>query len=209
MIETKIQKLVDELSNTKAPADTKNPWDFSCPGNVIRRKNLLGYFAKMRERKSRILLVGEAPGYRGCGRVGIPFSSERLLLSHPFFEDRALFNIENIDDIIAEASASIVWKTFDSLNFYPLMWATYPFHPHKHGDMLSNRAPRPDEIVLGRQFLKKITDLFNIEKIIAVGRVAERNLADMDMAAIPIRHPSHGGATMFAEGLRDFVDKNR
>ena len=197
-----IKNFIQKLTTTEVAGDAKNPWDFSRKKNEIRRKNLEGYFSAMAKLKPSVLLVGEAPGYRGCGRVGMPFSSEKLILSHPFFSDRAVFNIENKDFPIAEASATIVWKTFDSLQFYPLMWATYPFHPHTAGNLLSNRAPRPEEILLGKDFIEELIKLFKIKHLVAVGRIAEKTLVDMGYEAYPVRHPSHGGATLFAEGLR-------
>lgn len=200
-----ISKLIQTLAETAAPNHARNPWDFSRAGNAVRRKNLLGYFSKMREISPKVLMVGEAPGYRGCGRTGVMFSSEKLMLQHPFFAEKTMFGVEDPSAAMAELSASIVWKTFDNLKFYPLMWATYPFHTHKPGDPASNRAPRPEEVLLGREFLKRVMDLFKIEKVVAVGRVAEHNLADLGIVATPIRHPSHGGAVLFASGLRNFV----
>jgi len=204
-----IKDFIHKLANTEVADDAKNPWNFSRKENEIRRKNLEGYFNAMAKLKPQILLVGEAPGYRGCGRVGMPFSSEKLVLSHPFFSDKTIFDIENKESPIAEASATIVWKTFDSLEFYPLMWATYPFHPHKMGDQLTNRAPRPEEIALGKDFIEELIKLFEIKRLVAVGRIAERTLADMGYEAYPIRHPSHGGATLFAEGLKSYAKLNR
>src|SRR5260370_1343829 len=113
----------------------------------------------------------------------MPFSSEKLLLVHPFFADRDIFTVVDKDDVMAEASASIVWKTFDSLNFYPLMWATYPFHPHEPDDTHTNRAPRPEEVELGKGFLVDLINRFEIKQLIAVGRVAERCLTDMGHTA--------------------------
>lgn len=204
MFETKISEFIDDLAKHPLTPNVRNPWDYSRPENEIRRKNLLGYFTKMYELKPTILLVGEAPGYRGCGRVGMPFSSEKLVLSHSFFADREIFSIENVEAPIAEASASIVWKTFDSLDFYPLMWATYPYHPHNAGDMLTNRAPKPEEIKAGRQFITRLMDIYGIKKVVAVGRVAEGTLKELGIEAPAVRHPSHGGATLFAQGLAEF-----
>jgi len=164
---------------------------------------------KMAKAKPTVLLVGEAPGYRGCGRTGVPFCSEKLIRAHPFFADNGVFGVEHEGDPMAEASASIVWKTFDALDFYPLMWATYPFHPHEPNDELSNRAPRPEEVRLGREFLENIVRLFAIKHIIAVGRVAEKCLGEMGHEAYAVRHPSHGGATLFAKGLAEFAKKHR
>jgi uracil-DNA glycosylase len=202
MFEKEIKKFIDDLTKQQLTPHVKNPWDYSQPENIIRRKNLEGYFKKMCSLKPTVLLVGEAPGYRGCGRVGIPFSSEKIILSHSFFEDRKIFRIENIDTPMAEASASIVWKTFDALDFYPLMWATYPYHPHQPGNILSNRTPKSTEIIIGQQFVKRLLDIYSIKKVVAVGRIAERTLNEMGVHAFAIRHPSHGGATQFAEGLR-------
>lgn len=204
MFEKRIKKLIDDLARHPLTPNVNNPWDYSRRENEIRRKNLLGYFQKMYELKPKILLVGEAPGYRGCGRVGMPFSSEKLVLSHPFFADRDTFNVENKETPLAEASASIVWKTFDTLDFYPLMWATYPYHPHKPGNVFSNRAPKPDEIEIGRQFITRLVDIYGIQKVIAVGRVAEGTLKELNIQAFAVRHPSHGGATLFAQGLADY-----
>lgn len=204
MFEKKINQFLDDLARHPLTPNVKNPWDYSRPENEIRRKNLLGYFKKMYELKPEILLVGEAPGYRGCGRVGMPFSSEKLVLSHSFFADRDTFDIENKDAPIAEASASIVWKTFDTLDFYPLMWATYPYHPHKPGNALTNRAPKPEEIKIGRQFITRLIDIYGVQKVVAVGRVAEGTLKELNIIAPAVRHPSHGGATLFAQGLANY-----
>src|SRR3989338_9409919 len=202
-----MKKFVEKLAQTKTPKDAKNPWDLSSAGNAVRRKNLEGYLTKMAKARPRVLLVGEAPGYRGCGRTGAPFCSEKLILTHPFFADRTVFDVDNANDPIAETSASIVWKTFDTLDFYPLMWATYPFHQHEPNNELSNRAPRPEEVKLGREFLEDIMRLFAIKRIIAVGRVAEKCLVEMVHEAYAVRHPSHGGATLFAKGLAEFAKK--
>ncbi len=201
-----VEKFVARLASTRPLKHSRNPWDFSRKGNEIRRKNLIGYLTRAKNNTSHTLLVGEAPGYRGAARSGVPFCSEKLILAHPFFADRTIFDIENKTEPIAESSASIVWQTFDRLNFYPLMWATYPFHPHEPNNVLSNRAPRSDEIDLGKEFLSQILDLFKIEKIVAVGRVAERTLGEMGYGlASAIRHPSHGGAIEFAKGLERFL----
>lgn len=204
MFDIKINQFIDDLAKHPITPNVKNPWDYSRPENEIRRNNLLGYFKKMYELKPKILLIGEAPGYRGCGRVGMPFSSEKLILSHPFFSNKNVFSVENTETPIAEASASIVWKTFDALSFYPLMWATYPYHPHKLGDELTNRAPKPEEIKMGEQFITRLMDIYGIQKVVAVGRVAEGTLKGLGIEVAAIRHPSHGGATLFAQGLADY-----
>lgn len=201
-----IEAFVESLARTRPTRDSINPWDYSREENEIRRNNLKTYLSIIRENRSRVLLVGEAPGYRGTRRTGVPFSSEKIILTHPFFTTRKEFTIENVAHPIAEASASIVWRTMDELQFFPLIWASFPFHPHEPGNDLTNRAPTKEELVLGQAPLRLLMELFEIEAVLAVGRAAERTLQEMNVPIVAhVRHPSHGGATLFKEGLRDFV----
>jgi len=202
-----IEDFVETLARTDATPNSVNPWDYTRTENAIRRANLKTYLEIILESKPAVLLVGEAPGYRGTRRTGVPFSAEKIVLSHPFFTDRPEFAIEHVDDPIAESSASVVWKTMDELQFYPLIWASFPFHPHEPGNDLTNRAPTKEELVLGQTFLRQLIDLSGIKTVLAVGRAAEKTLIQMDIPiAAQIRHPSHGGATRFKEGLRAFLE---
>jgi uracil-DNA glycosylase len=135
----------------------------------------------------------------------VPFSSERILTTHPFFLSRGGFAVESPEAPCAESSASIVWKTMDELGFYPLIWASFPFHPHMPGNTESNRAPTNEEIDVGQSFLRSLLEIFTISHVIAVGRAAERSLDSLGIPAEHIRHPSHGGANLFREGLGGFV----
>src|SRR3989338_10069058 len=94
-----MKKFVEKLARTKAPKDAKNPWDLSRAGNAVRRKNLEGYLMKMAKAKPTVLLVGEAPGYRGCGRTGVPFCSEKLIRAHPFFADNGVRSEEHTSEL--------------------------------------------------------------------------------------------------------------
>ena len=200
-----LRDFVEALARTPATPHSVNHYSYEREGNNVRRKNLTAYLTALYEIAPQVLLVGEAPGYRGARRSGVPFSSERILATHPFFTSRGGFAVESADAPCAESSASIVWKTMDELEFYPLIWASFPFHPHKPQDENSNRAPTAEEIALGQPFIRSLMNIFAIRDVVAVGRAAERTLSLLSIDATPVRHPSHGGATLFREGLRRFV----
>ena len=168
--------LVARLAAAKI-GDTFNQYAAS----ATRRKRLSAYLARRAE--AHLLLVGEAAGYRGARVSGVPFTSERQLTgAGP-----------------AEATATIVHRVLAELGIEDdvLLWNVVPTHPHRLGEPASNRRPRAEEIAASRPFLE---ELARSRHLVPVGRVAE---AALD--AEGIRHPSHGGATAFRDGLARLV----
>lgn len=162
--------LVARLTATQI-GDTFNQYT-ACPH---LRERLARYLAE--RAGARILLVGEAAGYRGARVSGIPFTSERQLTgSGP-----------------AEATATVVHRTLAELEIADdvLLWNVVPTHP---GTPTTNRVPTRIEIECGLPFAH---ELGRDRRVIAVGRIAERVLD-----APYVRHPSHGGASAFRETLR-------
>jgi uracil-DNA glycosylase family 4 len=141
----------------------------------LRRVRLRDYLASRVH--ADVVLVGEAAGYRGARMSGIPFTSERQLTGSG----------------AAEASATIVQRVLQELRVVDdvLLWNVVPTHP---GTATSNRRPTRAEVRAARPFLDELT---RDRRVIAVGRLAAEVLA-----APYVRHPSHGGAAQFAEGLR-------
>ena len=141
----------------------------------LRRNRLRDYLASRAD--APVLLVGEAAGYRGARVSGIAFTSERQLTgAGP-----------------AEASATIVQRVLAELGIADdvLLWNVVPTHP---GTATSNRRPTRAEVRAARPFLE---ELRRARRVVAVGRLAAEVLG-----APYVRHPSHGGALAFAEGLR-------
>ncbi len=144
-------------------------------GSERLRERLHDYLAAREQ--AEVVLVGEAAGYRGARVSGIPFTSERQLTgTGP-----------------AEATATIVHRVLARLEAADdvLLWNVVPTHP---GTASSNRRPRNGEVEAAIPFLHELT---RDRHTIAVGRLAE---AVLD--APYIRHPSHGGAAEFEQGLR-------
>jgi uracil-DNA glycosylase len=147
-------------------------------GAAVRRARLTLYLDARVE--APILLVGEAPGYRGARVSGLPFTSERQLTgAGP-----------------AEATATIVQRVLADLGLAEdvLLWNVVPTHP---GTETSNRAPTRREVAEGRVFAD---ELAHGRRVLAVGRVAHAALG-----GTYVRHPSHGGAAEFATGLRALI----
>jgi uracil-DNA glycosylase len=148
-------------------------------GAALRRARLAAYLET--RRGAPLLLVGEAPGYRGARISGIPFTSERQLTgAGP-----------------AEATATIVHRVLAELDLgeLVLLWNVVPTHP---GTVSSNRTPTRAEVAAGRVFAD---ELAVGRRVVAVGRIAHAAFG-----GTYVRHPSHGGAVEFARALRALLE---
>lgn len=203
---TAINHLIKKLSEYQSDNRINNPFSYDVSENRIRRDNLRQYLVAMTEIHPEYILVSEAPGYAGMTRTGVPFTSERIMATHPFFKTG--YSIQNVDSILKEQSASIVWKVFDELRINPLMWPAFPFHPHLPGNRISNRKPLSKERASGQEYLAEIISIFRNPKVIAIGRVAEKSLTELGYVDVAyIRHPANGGANQFRLGLRNLFDQ--
>jgi uracil-DNA glycosylase family 4 len=147
-------------------------------GAARRRARLAAYLEARTH--ATILVVGEAPGYRGARVSGIPFTSERQLTGvGP-----------------AEATATIVHRVLAELGLEDdvLLWNVVPTHP---GTQSSNRRPTAGEVRAGCVFAD---ELAAGRRVVCVGRLAQTALGGEQ-----VRHPSHGGAASFRAGLRALV----
>jgi uracil-DNA glycosylase len=146
-------------------------------GSRLRRERLEAYLESCRD--AQLVLVGEAAGYRGARVSGIPFTSERQLSgAGP-----------------AEASATVVHRVLAELGIEDdvLLWNVVPTHPHEPGRPYTNRRPSRAEVEKSSRFLEGVA---RGRRVVAVGRLAEQ------VTGAPyVRHPSHGGAGEFRDGL--------
>ncbi len=205
-----LMKLVDDLAALPGSDRLFNPYTpTGDPGAAIRRANLTRYLNDMRRFEPRLILVAEAPGYRGCALTGIPVTSERIMLKG--IDKWGLFGdgyrpTSDHPQGVAEMTATILWNALvDHIDHPPLIWNTVPLHPHQPGQPQSNRTPTAAEIRMGQPFVEAVLAFYPIDTILAVGRKAQRALADLGCDAIPLRHPSQGGKAEFVAGLKQAV----
>jgi uracil-DNA glycosylase len=167
-----VRRFVDAL------AEARIGWTYNQYADSERRRARLADYLERRA-DARYLLVGEAAGYRGARRSGVPFTSERQLSgTGP-----------------AEATATIVHRTLAELELEDdvLLWNVVPTHPHRPGVPGSNRRPTAAEV---RDAMGFLVELAAGRRTIAVGRLAHAVLGGRY-----VRHPSHGGSAPFREGL--------
>jgi uracil-DNA glycosylase len=168
-------------------------------------ENLRIYLEEISSRKSKILIVGEAPGHKGCRLTGIPFTSGTIIRLSPsplFATDRNRFKVH---ESLTETSAEVVWGLFDAQDNPPLFWNAFPFHPHQLHDPNSNRKPNAAELREGEEYLQLLVDAFKPLTLVGVGRVAQKKLkfSFPDWEVFNIRHPARGGKNEFIKGMDD------
>lgn len=185
-----IDELISELRARPSSGCVKNPYH-----DEICVSNLRAYFQYSLTRNSRILLIGEAPGHKGCAITGVPFTSEYVIRnSIPRLDGRLRLRANGN---LREASATIVWSCLERHGVIPLMWNAFPFHPHGEGNLSSNRTPAPHEVECGFEFIHRLVRIFEPKLIVSVGKKAHGLLTSKGMTCSYVRHPSNGGSNEF------------
>lgn len=200
-----------------------NPWwqvdsenDIGRSAPVIRRRHLAAYLCE-RLGNAKLVVIGEALGYRGGHFSGIPMTSERILLGkkqdvgiepqHVFssIKARRTSKREQCPDGFSEPTATIVWSSLLELGVKPeefVLWNAFPWHSFDpRRGLLSNRMPTKLEQSAGLPVLGAFLDLFPCRAIIALGNVAASQLEQLHIGYRPLRHPASGGAKLFRQGV--------
>ncbi|MBO0695348.1 MAG: uracil-DNA glycosylase [Verrucomicrobia bacterium] len=206
-----------------------NPWwqvdalnDIGRNAPAIRRKQLAAYLRK-RIGKAKLVVIGEALGYRGGHFSGIPMTSERILLGkkkddgikseHVFssIQPRRTSKREHCPDGFSEPTATIVWSSLLGLGLTPeqfVLWNAFPWHSFDpRRGKLSNRMPTKKEQSAGLSVLKTFLDLFSCDEIVALGNVAASQLEKLNVESHRVRHPASGGAKLFRQQIGKIVTK--
>ena len=171
--------------------------------NTHALNNLKLFLHYLLEHRHDVLLIGEAPGYRGCRLTGIPFTSGSVIRAsrHDIFKQ--IGDRIKLPQFDKEATASVFWEFFDTDRPVPILWNAFPFHPHLSGNPNSNRKPDRSEIEEGKRYLLLLHQIFQPRRLCSLGRVGQAILNELfpDSEIIYVRHPSRGGKKSFIGGM--------
>jgi len=223
-----IERFIGLLKESPSAA-VFNPWwqidkqdDIGRYAPAIRRRQLAAY---LRERlgKPKLVVIGEALGYRGGHFSGIPMTSERMLLGekrndgiepeHVFssIKPQQTSKAKKCPGGFSEPTATIVWSSLLRLGLKPeqfVLWNAFPWHSFDpRRGMLSNRMPTQKERSAGLLVLKAFLELFWSDEIVALGNVAASQLKELNVECHRVRHPASGGAKLFRQQIRMIVSK--
>ena len=168
-----------------------------------RRENLRAYLSCYDTAPPLFLLL-EAPGPWGCRFTGVPITSEAQLVASDFPIDGVQTSRE--EEPHTEYSASIFWRVLAPYLPHFFVWNSLPLHPHDPDEPLSIRTPRRTEVREWQPLLTGLLDALEPERIVGVGRKAERALTEAGTDPTYVRHPSQGGAKKFEAGMNELMN---
>lgn len=157
-----INEFIESLKNeiaSEMDEEYNNPW--KCKTNC---ENLSKFLNKYEN--TEFILIGEAPGKKGCLQCGVPFCDD--------------YTIEKLIDTTyskikksKETSAQRIYEVFGN-RF--IAWNAFPYQPcNKNGN---NRSPNKKELEFGEECLSKFIEIFNKnknKKILALGNNAQKS----------------------------------
>lgn len=208
-----IDEFLNKLSKQTPHAGSKNFYKH----DPTTLQNLCCYLREMHALRPTVLLVGEAPGYSGCARTGIAFTTGKEL-QHSHCNNQLLTQAHDYKRTIAftnkEQSALCLYESLNHLALKkqqsnmtftpPLLWNIYAFHPYKKYRPKTNRKPSQKEIDSTFWSLNALIKGFNITTIIAVGATASYQLRRRAMPHLQVRHPAYGGCSTFRKQMSKF-----
>lgn len=209
-----LSELREALNPHLNPDNVEALYDYSDEGER-RWQNLSSYLGYMEVEQPDLLMVGEAPGYRGSSVSGVPFLSEYTIrkrqnaaLRLPFYQYAPAPSESSWGGY--EATSTFMWDTIDAVNppKLPFLWAIFPNHPYESGNSYTNRRPNAQEITDYISIIRKIAGYYAIGTIVAIGNVAYDTLVKTTSSPIvKLRHPARGGAQRFRQGFLELTDK--
>jgi uracil-DNA glycosylase len=202
----RIDAFIDRLRDVPSGGPVFNPWYQRDPGTDAdphaadaRRRRLAAHL----NCDAALLLIGEAAGYQGAHVSGMAFTSERLMLEGSIPRIRIEARLSTRTRPWSEPSATTVWGALTELGLAEraVLWNCFAWHPHRPGELQSNRTPTREEYAQGLPVLASLCAMYPRAHLLAVGKGAAAGLAALGRSVVGLRHPSMGGASAFRAGL--------
>ena len=186
-----------------------NPYSEACPTHdepeapVIRRRNLtLVLDAAIAGGVSSIWIARDL-GYRGGRRTGLALTDEVNLAAHGKLYGTLPLARATRGPAMGERTAKVIWQVLTDLKRPIFLWNVFPLHPHESGDPLSNRCHTRAERKSCRPLLLWLLEKINPRSVVAIGHDAQLALAEINVKACKVRHPSYGGQAEFVAGIAE------
>ena len=168
-----------------------------------RRQALLALLRAARRVQLDSLWLGRDLGYRGGRRTGLALTDDVHQADHAA---RWRVNIERATSgpMMAERTATVIWKAIPHISSPIFLWNVFPFHPHEPGRPLTNRAHNAKERRAGEELLAELLCMLNPARLIAIGNDATVTARRMvgQTRVIQVRHPSYGGQRTFVAQIK-------
>jgi hypothetical protein len=169
-----------------------------------RQANLEAYLERVGP--PRLILLGEALGFRGGRFSGIAFTSERQLAGPaerrlPWATCPPFRATSRNPALWLEPSGSVVWDALGGEARGVLLWNAFPWHPAGKTGPLTNRTPERGLVAANLHVFERLLGEAAGARVLAVGRTAGAALAALGIEAPCLRHPAHGGASLFRRQL--------
>jgi hypothetical protein len=187
--------------------DVFNPYSDICQvydlpeGARIRRKNLETLLCAALENKVNSLWIARDLGYRGGRRTGLALTDEVHLNSLSKRYCIPDFNRATKGPLVAERTASIIWKSLTSIEASVFLWNIFPFQPYRPGFPFSNRCHTRAERHSCQNLLIWLLESLRPSITVAIGRDASLALKNLGIDVVTLRHPSYGGKSEFLSGV--------
>ncbi len=185
-----------------------NPYAQACSDHdardapAIRRRNLSLVLEAAMTVGVDSLWIARDLGYRGGRRTGLALTDELHLTAHASLLNSAPLARSTRGPAMAERTAKVIWQALGAVQRPIFLWNVFPLHPFEPGDPMSNRCHTRAERQACRPLLMWLLEMLQPKTVLAIGRDAQAALADLDVAARQVRHPSYGGQAEFLDGVR-------
>ena len=193
--------------------DTFNPYSNRCNVHDLedapkrRARALFEMLQKAQKDELDSIWIGRDLGYRGGRRTGLAFTDDVHVEAHAKRWNLSLQRPTK-GKVVAERTATIVWRVLSGVDATVFLWNVFPLHPHEPENPFSNRPHNSREREIGEEILAELVELLRPRKLVAVGNDAEKTasrVTDKRMVQ-KVQHPSYGGQPVFLRQMAKLYD---